>query len=151
MADLHKDPEVLCDWLHIHLNVILASWPVTEAGICDLLKMRSVIFQFLESLNNQLFSSFLVNVAVATQLPEFPLAWFHVLFVSWKKWSSALFPTHKNNTKILSKGESFIISYVYPLEEAFTSGYIINLVLSRQAKIEYEGRITWIFDNAENG
>ncbi len=51
-----------------------------------------------------------------------------------------------------SKGESFITSYVYPLEEAFTSGCIIKLVLSRQAKIEYGGRLTWmLFDNAENG
>ncbi len=44
-------------------------------------------------------------------------------------------------------------SYVYPLEEAFTSGCIIKLVLSRQVKIEYGGQVTWmqLFDNAENG
>lgn len=33
-----------------------------------------------------------------------------------------------------SKGEPFITSKVYSLEEAFTSGCIIKLVLSREAK-----------------
>lgn len=39
--DLQKDPEVLRDWLHINLNVILALWPAPEApGIHDLLEMH---------------------------------------------------------------------------------------------------------------
>ncbi len=47
MSNLQKDPEVLRDWLHINLNVILALWSVPEAlGICNLLEMRSVIFRF---------------------------------------------------------------------------------------------------------
>lgn len=33
-----------------------------------------------------------------------------------------------------SKGEPFITSNIYPLEEAFTSGCVIKLVLSRQVK-----------------